>query len=80
MNSKLITASGEISSSPVLGRRLRGKVAKEVYCCGKSVVLTGSVSNLITIFVSTIPAELFKEIVYTTLKQVGDTTINYIFI
>ena len=33
MNSKFIIAAGEISSSPVLGRRFRGKTAKEVYPC-----------------------------------------------
>lgn len=78
MNSRLIIASGDISSSPVLGRRFRGKVAKEVYRCGKGVVLTGSVAKPIGFAVSTIPAELSKGIVYTAVGQVGEAAIGYI--
>lgn len=78
MNSRLIIASGDISSSPVLGRRFRGKVAKEIYRCGKSVVLTGSVAKPIGFAVSTIPAELSKGIVYSAVGQVGEAAIGYI--
>lgn len=78
MNSRLIIASGDISSSPVLGRRFRGKVAKEIYRCGKSVVLTGSLAKPIGFAVSTIPAELSKGIVYSAVGQVGEAAIGYI--
>jgi len=78
MNSRLIIASGDISSFPVLGRRFRGKVAKEIYRCGKGVVLTGSVAKPIGFAVSTIPAELSKGIVYSAVGQVGEAAIGYI--
>ena len=64
MNSKLIIASGDISSSPVLGRKFRGKIAKEIYRCGKDVALTRSVGKPIGFALSTIPRELSKGVVY----------------
>lgn len=42
MNPRLIIAAGDISRSPILLKRFRGKTAKEVYRCGKGVVFTGS--------------------------------------
>ena len=78
MNSRLIIASGDISSSPVLGRRFRGKVAKEIYRCSKGVVLTGSIAKPIGFAVSTIPVELSKGIVYSAVGQVGEASIGYI--
>ena len=78
MNSRLIIASGDISSSAVLGRKFRGKVAKEIYRCGKGVVLTGSVAKPIGFAVSTIPVELSKGIVYSAVGQIGEAAIGYI--
>jgi len=78
MSSRLIIASGDISSSPVLGRKFRGKVAKEIYRCGKGMVLTGSVSKPIGFAVSTIPVELSKGIVYSAVGQIGEAAIGYI--
>ena len=78
MNSRLTIASGDISSSPVLGRRFRSEVAKEIYRCGKGMVLTGSIVKPIGITVSTIPSEFSKGIVYTAVGQVGEAAIGYI--
>ena len=78
MSSRLIIASGDISSSPVLGRKFRGKVAKEIYRCGKGMVLTGSVSKPIGFAVSTIPVELSTGIVYSAVGQIGEAAIGYI--
>ena len=78
MNSSLIIASGDISSSPVLGRKFRGKVAKEIYRCGKGVVVTRSIAKPIGFAISTIPAELSKGIVYSAAGQVGEAAIGYI--
>jgi hypothetical protein len=78
MSSRLIIASGDISSSPVLARKFRGKVAKEVYRCSKGMLLTGSMAKPIGFAVSTIPAELSKGIVYTAVGQVGEAAIGYV--
>ena len=78
MSSRLIMASGDISSSPVLGRRFRGKVAKEVYRCGKGIFLTRSVVKPMAFAAAKIPAELSKGFVYTAVGQVGDAAIGYI--
>ena len=78
MSSRLIIESGDISSSPVLGRKFRGKVAKEIYRCGKGMVFTGSVSKPIGFAVSTIPVELSKGIVYSAVGQIGEAAIGYI--
>ena len=78
MNSKLIIASGDISSSPVLARRFRGKIAKEIYRCGKGIVLTGSVVKPVGLAVAQIPAELTKGVVYTAVGQIGEGIIGYI--
>jgi hypothetical protein len=78
MSSRLIIASSDISSSPVLGRKFRGKIAKEIYRCGKGVVLTGSVAKPIGFAVSTIPVELSKGIVYSAVGQIGDAAIGYV--
>lgn len=45
MSSILIIAAGDISSSPVLAKRFRGKTAKELYRCGKGILLTGSLAK-----------------------------------
>ena len=70
MSSRLIIESGDISSSPVLGRKFRGKVAKEIYRCGKGMVFTGSVSKPIGFAVSTIPVELSKGIFHQTIIKI----------
>ncbi len=36
MSSRLIIAAGDISTSPVLARRFRGKAAKEIYRCSRN--------------------------------------------
>ena len=78
MSSRLIIAAGDISSSPVLARRFRGKAAKEVYRCGKGILLTGSVAKPIGYAAATIPTELTKGVVYTAVGQVGETFIGYV--
>ena len=64
MSSRLIIAATDISSSPVLARRFRGKTAKEIYRCGKGILVTGSVAKPIAYAVATIPAEMTKGVVF----------------
>lgn len=78
MSSRLIIAAGDISSSPVLARRFRGKTAKEVYRCGKGIVLTGSVIKPIGFALATVPAEFTKGVVYTAVGQVGEAALGYV--
>ena len=76
--SRQIIAAGDISGSPVLARKFRGKVAKEIYRCGKGIVLTGSVVKPLGLAISTIPAEMSKGVIYTAVGQVGEATLGYI--
>ena len=78
MSSRSIIAAGNISSSPVLARRFRGKAAKEIYRCGKGIVLTGSVAKPLGFAVANIPAEATKGIIYTAVGQVGETALGYV--
>ncbi len=78
MSSRLIIAAGDISSSPVLGRRFRGKAAKEVYRCSKGILITGSFAKPIGFAIANVPAELTKGVVYTAVGQVGETAIGYV--
>lgn len=78
MSSRLIIAASDISNSPVLARRFRGKIAKEIYRCGKGIALTGSVAKPIGFAVASIPAEATKGVIYTAVGQVGETAIGYV--
>jgi len=78
MSSRFLLAAGDISSSPVLARRFRGKPAKEVYRCVKGVVLTGSIAKPLGFAVVQIPRELTKGFIYTALGQVGESALGYI--
>lgn len=79
MSSRSIIAAANISSSSVLARRFRGKAAKEIYRCGKRIMLTGSVAKPIGHAATTIPTELSKGVVYTAVGQVGETAIDYVW-
>ena len=78
MSSRLIIAYGDISSSPVLGRKFRGKVAKEIYRCGKGMIATRSIVKPIAFALSTIPGELSTGFVYSTVGQIGEAAIGYV--
>ena len=78
MSPRLILAAGDISSSPILFRRYRGKTAKEIYRCGKGIVFTGSMVKPITYAVASIPAELSKGVVYTAVGNIGEAAVGYI--
>lgn len=78
MSSRLIIAAGDISSSPILFKRLRGKVAKEVYRCSKGVIFTGSVTKPLAFAVAQIPGELTKGVVYSAAGQIGEGALGYI--
>lgn len=78
MSSRLIIAAADISSSPVLAKRFRGKTAKEIYRCGKGIVLTGSISKPLGFAVATVPREMSKGFIYTAVGQVGETALGYI--
>jgi hypothetical protein len=78
MNYRLILAAGDISSSPVLARRFRGKAAKETYRCAKGIILTGSITKPLGFAVLQVPGEFTKGVVYTALVQVGENTLGYI--
>lgn len=45
MNYRLIIAARDISRSPVLTGRFRGKTIKEIYRCCKGILLTGSIGK-----------------------------------
>ena len=78
MSSRLIIAAADVSSSPVLGKRFRGKTAKEIYRCGKGILFTGSVAKPLGFAVAQVPGELTKGIVYTAVGQVGEGVIGYV--
>ena len=78
MSSRLIIAAGDLNSSPVLARRFRGKTAKELYRCGKGVLLTSSVAKPVAFAAAQVPAELTKGVVYTAVGQIGEGLIGYI--
>jgi hypothetical protein len=86
MATRLIIAAGDISSSPALARRrspvfarrFRGKAAKEVYRCGKGIIVTRSVAKPVAYAVATIPAELSKGFIYSAVGQIGETAIGYV--
>jgi len=78
MSSRLIIATGDINSSPVLARKFRGKTAKEIYRCGKGILLTGSIAKSIGFALSTVPTELTKGVIYTAVGQVGETALGYL--
>lgn len=71
-------AAGDIESTAVFGRKFRGKIAKEVYRCGKGILFTRSVVKPVGYAVSTIPRELTKGFVYSTLGHVGQDIIGYV--
>ena len=76
--SRYIIAAGDISSSPVLAKRFRGKTAKELYRCGKGILVTGSVAKPVGFAVAQVPAELTKGVVYTAVGQIGEGVIGYV--
>ena len=78
LTGKYIIAAGDISSSPVLLKRFRGKAAKEIYRCGKAFVVTGSFSKPVIQGLATIPAELGKGYLYSAVGHVGETIIGYV--
>ncbi len=78
MNYRLILATGDISSSPALARRFRGKAAKESYRCAKGIILTGSITKPLGFAVLQVPGELTKGVVYTAIGQVGESALGYI--
>jgi hypothetical protein len=78
MSARLILAAGDISSSPILLRRYRGKTAKEIYRCGKGIVFTGSFAKPITYAVARIPAELSRGVIYTAVGDIGEAAIGYV--
>ena len=78
LNYKVVLASSDITGSPVLMKKFRGKTAKEIYRCGKGILFTGSLAKPIVFAAATIPAELSKGIVYTAVGQIGEATIGYL--
>lgn len=78
MSSRYIIAAGDISSSPVLARKFRGKTAKEIYRCGKRILVTGSIAKPVGFALSTVPREMSKGFVSTAVGQVGETAIGYL--
>lgn len=64
MNLRLPIAADDISSSPILARRFKGKTAKEVYRCSKNIILSRSVVKLVGFAIATIPAEMTKGVIY----------------
>jgi hypothetical protein len=78
MSYRSVLAAGDISSSPVLARRFRGKAAKETYRCLKGVILTRSFTKPLGFAALQVPRELSKGVVYTAIGQVGESVLGYI--
>ena len=78
MRSRLVIPSAETSSSPILAPKLRGKLAKEVYRCGKGMLVSGSLIKPIGYAVSSIPAELATGYVYSAVGHVGEAALGYL--
>lgn len=78
MSKMLVLAATDISSSPVLFKKFRGKTAKEIYRCGKGIALTGSFAKPVALAAATIPAELGKGFLYSAVGQVGESVIGYV--
>ena len=74
----VIIAAGDISSSPVLAKRFRGKAAKEFYRCGKGILLTGSFAKPVGFAIAQVPGELTKGVVYSAIGQIGDGVLGYV--
>lgn len=64
--------------SPVVMPKLRGKGAKEIYRCTKSVAMTGSLAKPIAFAFAQIPLELSTGFVYSAVGQVGNYAVGYI--
>jgi hypothetical protein len=77
MNSRFLIAAADINTSPVLARRFRGKAAKELYRCGKGILLTRSVVKPAAFAISTLPIEFSQGVIYRAVGQVGETAIGY---
>lgn len=77
MSPRLIAAATDISSSPVLARRFRGKTAKKIYRCEKGMVVSGSIIKPVGFAIATIPAEMSKEFIYSTIGNIGEGLIGY---
>ena len=58
--------------------KFRGKIAKEIYRCGKEIILTGSIIKPVGFAIAIVPAELIKGVIYTAVGQVGETAIDYL--
>lgn len=78
MSSKLIIAAGDISSSPVLAQKFRGRTAREIYRCGKGIFLTRSISKPLWFAVVTVPREMSKGFICTAVGQIGEATLSYV--
>lgn len=77
MSPRLIAAATDISSSPVLARKFRGKTAKEIYRCGKGMLVTGSIIKPLGFAIVTIPSEMSKGFIYSTIGNIGEGVIGY---
>jgi len=80
MGSRIIISNSDISNSPVLARKFRGKPVKEIYRCAKGILVTHSLAKLIVYAVATIPGpgEMSKGFIYSAYGQVGETTLGYL--
>jgi len=78
MYSRLIIAARDVRSSPVLAKRFWGKTAKEIYRCGKGIILTGSVAKPLGFASAQVPLELTKGFVHTATGQVDEAAIGYV--
>ena len=78
MLSHTVIAAADINGQKKIFGRFRGKVAREIYRCGKGVLVTRSIAKPFFYAVSKIPNELSKGFVYSVAGQIGETTLGYI--
>lgn len=77
MNSRLIIADRYISSSTSLLKWFRSKTAKEIYRCGKDIIITVSVYKSFNFTVLKIFEELSKSLIYRIISKISENVLGY---
>lgn len=61
---KLVIAASATPSSPIWAKRFITKTATDICCCGKGIILMGSISKLPGFAVAKVPREMSKGFIY----------------
>lgn len=55
------------------------KTAIDICCCGKGIILTGSISKLLGFAVAKVSREMSQGFLYIPVVQAGEAALSYIF-